>query len=152
MRLDTVYSGKRLFCYYYRIQQTQREAFMIFGIGTDIVEINRIQKAMENSERFAQRLLTSFEINEYSKSKYPEKYLAKKFAAKESIVKAMGTGIGNGMSWQMIQIEHDELGKPVVVVSGAINAFFIQHAIARCHLSISDEHHYASAMTVLEVN
>jgi holo-[acyl-carrier protein] synthase len=123
---------------------------MIFGIGTDIVEISRIDKAMLNSERFAARLLTEFELEEFTKSKHAHRYLAKKFAAKEAIVKAMGTGIGNGISWQMIQIEHDDFGKPVVLVFGAAATFFEQQNIVSCHLSISDEQQYASAMAVIE--
>lgn len=123
---------------------------MIFGIGTDIVEISRIEKVVAKNERFAKRLLTEFELTEFVKNKQPHRYLAKKFAAKEAIVKAMGTGIGSGISWQMIQIEHTNLGKPVVVVFSAVDDFFKQHNIGNCHLSISDEQQYATAMTVLE--
>ncbi|MFT4653388.1 MAG: holo-[acyl-carrier protein] synthase [Kangiellaceae bacterium] len=123
---------------------------MLFGIGTDIVEIIRIQKAVSVSERFALRILTVDEMTEYSESKYPERYLAKKFAAKEALVKAMGTGIGNGYSWQMIQIEHNQLGKPFFVFNGAVKDFMSSHNISNCLLSISDEQHYATAMVVLE--
>lgn len=123
---------------------------MLFGIGTDIVEIVRIQKAIKVSARFALRILTVDEMTEYSDSKYPERYLAKKFAAKEALVKAMGTGIGNGYSWQMIQIEHNELGKPFFVFNGAVKDFMFSHHISNCLLSISDEQHYATAVVVLE--
>jgi len=123
---------------------------MIFGIGTDIVEISRIEKAMSKSERFAQRILSPFEYEEFSASNQATRYLAKKFAVKEAIVKAMGTGIGNGISWQMLQIEHDDMGKPLLVASAGVQDFFDKHAIVRCHISISDERHYASANCVLE--
>lgn len=123
---------------------------MIFGIGTDIVEIARIQKAIVGSERFASRILTEFEMAEYLDSKHQERYLAKKFAAKEALVKAMGTGIGNGYSWQMMQIEHTELGKPYFVFFGAMKDFMTDKNIMNCQLSVSDEQSYASAMVVLE--
>ena len=125
---------------------------MIFGIGTDIVEISRIQKAMVGSERFAARILTEFELAEYADSRKQERYLAKKFAAKEALVKAMGTGIGSGYSWQMVQIEHTPLGKPYFVFFGAIKDYLAEYNVTNCLLSISDEQSYATAMVVLEVS
>jgi holo-[acyl-carrier protein] synthase len=123
---------------------------MIFGIGTDIVEIARIEKAIQNSERFAVRLLTEFEYGEFTKSKQASRYLAKKFAAKEAFVKAMGTGIGNGISWQMIQIEHDVLGKPFVTLLAEAQNFVDKNAISAWHISISDEQNYATATAIIE--
>ena len=125
---------------------------MVFGIGTDIVEIERIQKATQASERFAKRILTDFEMLEYEVSKQPKRYLAKKFAAKEALVKAMGTGIGNGYSWQMIQIEHSAMGKPIFVFNGAVEKFMSDNLITSCQLSISDENSYAVAMVLLEAS
>lgn len=123
---------------------------MLFGIGTDIVEIQRIEKAIAANERFAKRILTAAEVIEYSASKYPSRYLAKKFAAKEALVKAMGKGIGSGYSWQMMQVSHDDMGKPFFVFNGAIQTFMCEHNMLSCHLSISDEQNYATAMVVLE--
>ncbi|MFW8592526.1 holo-ACP synthase [Glaciecola sp. 2405UD65-10] len=123
---------------------------MIVGIGNDIVEIARIEKAMNASERFAQRILTEFELQEYFASKAKARYLAKKFASKEALAKALGTGIGNGLSWQMIQIEHDELGKPMVVPMPPLLDKFNDLKVVSCHISISDEVEYATAMVVLE--
>lgn len=123
---------------------------MIFGIGCDIVEIARIKEASEKNEKFAKRILTPFELNEWQQSKQPIRYLAKKFASKEAIVKAMGTGIGSGMSWQMMQIEHQLAGQPVVKVFENVAAFFEAHEIKHCHISIADEQHYACANVVLE--
>lgn len=125
---------------------------MIIGIGNDIVEIARIQQAIARSERFARRILTDFEIVEMKTSQHPARYLAKKFASKEAVVKALGTGIGNGISWQMIQVEHDKWGKPLVVVSGELQARFEQLKVVNCHLSISDEKAYAFATVVLEAS
>jgi holo-[acyl-carrier protein] synthase len=123
---------------------------MLFGIGTDIVEISRLQKATKASGRFALRILTDDEMTQYNASKYPDRYLAKKFAAKEALVKAMGTGIGNGYGWHMMQIEHTELGKPYFVFFGAVKEFMSTHHITNCQLSISDEQSYAMATVVLE--
>lgn len=123
---------------------------MIFGIGTDIVEISRIERAIEGSEKFAQRILTTFELAEYAQTKQKARYLAKKFAAKEALVKAMGTGIGRGVSWQMVQIVHDANGRPLIVVFDGIEAFFKQQKISAWHVSISDEREYATATVLLE--
>lgn len=123
---------------------------MIFGIGTDIVEINRIHRAIEGSERFAARILTEFELAEYKECKHRDRYLAKKFAAKEAFVKAMGTGIGRGFGWQMMQVEHTDLGKPYIVCFGSVKEFLDQHKVNNIHLSISDEQSFATAMVVLE--
>lgn len=123
---------------------------MIFGIGCDIVEIVRIEEASDKNEKFAKRILTPFELREWQQSKQPARYLAKKFASKEAIVKAMGTGIGNGMSWQMMQIEHTSSGQPRVKVFEAVAQFFEAHGINHCHISIADEQHYACANVVLE--
>lgn len=123
---------------------------MIFGLGTDIVEIARIEKAIAGNNKFAARILTNFEINEYENSKQKGRYLAKKFAVKEALVKAMGTGIGNGVGWQMAQVEHTQQGQPYLSVSGAIEAFFIANKIVNCKVSISDAQHYAVATVLLE--
>lgn len=124
---------------------------MIFGIGTDIVEITRIQKAIDSNERFAERILTAFELAEYAQSKEKARYLAKKFAAKEALVKAMGTGIGRGIGWKMVQIVHDPNGRPLLVVFDGIEAFFKANKIGSWHISISDEQSYACATVLLEV-
>lgn len=125
---------------------------MIFGIGNDIVEIARIEKAAARTERFAARILTEFELAEMRESSKSYHYLAKKFASKEAIVKALGTGIGSGISWQMMQIEHNAAGKPVVKVFDELARRFEQYGIVNCHLSIADEQAYAIAMVVLETH
>ena len=123
---------------------------MIFGIGTDIIEIARIQKAILASERFAARILTAQEMDFYAQSRQQAHFLAKRFAAKEALVKAMGTGIGNGIGWQMMQIKHNNQGKPLLEVFDTVSLFFSENKITSCHVSISDETHYAMATVVLE--
>ena len=123
---------------------------MIFGLGTDIVQTSRILASINSSERFAPRILTPLELDEYKQSNKPAAFLAKRFAAKEALVKAMGTGIGRGVSWQMAQINHHDSGQPFIAVSGGIAQFFNEQNIIACHLSLSDEEEYACASVVLE--
>lgn len=124
---------------------------MIYGLGTDIVQISRFEKLKVSEEKFAQRVLTNFELKEWRQAQDKKRYLAKKFASKEAIVKALGTGIGNGVSWKMMQIEHDAKGKPVVVALDALNEMFVKLDVKACHLSIADELDYAAATAIIEI-
>ena len=92
---------------------------MIFGIGTDIVTIERMRENFEkHGEKFARRILTTLEMEDFSKSKRPEHFLAKRFAAKEATAKALGTGFSGGLSLGHIGVNHDDKGKPLLVFSG----------------------------------
>ena len=83
----------------------------MISIGTDILKVERIDDVLSRlGERFVKRILTEEEQREYRASGQPGRLLAKRFAAKEAIAKALGTGIGRGVSWQDIQIEHDDKG------------------------------------------
>ncbi len=124
---------------------------MIFGIGTDIVQINRMQENLDKiGERFAQRILSDQEYLEFLEHPSKSAFLSKRFAAKEATVKAFGTGFRNGISMKHIQVEHDELGKPILVFSAAAKAVAEQNNIARSHISIADEKEFAVAYVVLE--
>jgi holo-[acyl-carrier protein] synthase len=123
---------------------------MIVGIGTDLVEISRIAKALEKSNALAKRVLTPAEWSEFEKSTDKPRYLAKKFASKEATVKAIGTGIGNGMGWQHIEISHDERGKPMLNALGAFKKWCSDNNVTELHLSIADEQAYATAFVVIE--
>ncbi|MFC3121102.1 holo-ACP synthase [Agaribacter flavus] len=125
---------------------------MILGIGTDIVEIARFENLNAPSEAFAKRILTEEELLEYQASNKPLHYLAKKFAVKEAVVKATGTGIGNGVSWQHMTIKHEDSGKPYVELSGALAEWAEENSLKHMHISISDELHYACAMAIAESN
>lgn len=120
---------------------------MVKGIGVDIIEIERIKKAVEKSDRFVERLFTENEI-EYFKSKNmkPES-IAGNFAAKEAIVKAMGTGI-RGFKWTDIEVLRDELGKPVVLLHNEARNVANQYGISQIMLSISHCKEYAVANSV----
>ncbi|GLB60985.1 holo-ACP synthase [Cytobacillus sp. NCCP-133] len=115
---------------------------MISGIGIDICGIGRIRKIAARQERFPERVLTSRELAVYDK--LPEKrkaeFLAGRFAAKEAFAKAVGTGIGEELSFQDIEIEKDEQGKP----------FISKPNKKGVHLSISHSREYAVAQIVIE--
>mgnify|MGYP003137110080 CR=1 FL=1 len=86
---------------------------MIRGIGTDLVLVSRIEAALgRQGERFARRILTPDEFARFADHGQPARFLAKRFAAKEAIMKALGTGLAGGLSWQHMQIDRDPLGGP----------------------------------------
>lgn len=123
---------------------------MIFGIGTDIVEIGRMRQALERSPRLPQRILTAAELDDFHHSSDPAVFLAKRFAAKEAAVKALGTGIGRGISWQHFEVRHDPLGRPLLAVTGAALDKARQEGILHWHLSCSDEQNQVVAFVVAE--
>ena len=124
---------------------------MIFGIGVDLVEIARIESAQHRfGQRLARRLLAPEELQEYAQTPQRSRYLAKRFAAKEALVKALGTGIGRELSWRAIRVAHDTRGRPYFEPDPALRQLLNQHQIGGNHLSISDERGYALAFVVLE--
>jgi holo-[acyl-carrier protein] synthase len=128
---------------------------MIFGIGTDIVSVARIENALtKHGERFMDRVLSAEEVKAMPETldlaRGLGRFLAKRWAAKEAFAKALGTGIGDTLSFQDITISHDEKGKPIVVASEALKVQLATRNITRMHLSISDEAEFAIAYVVLE--
>ena len=122
----------------------------IVGIGTDIVEISRIERQLEKSARLAERVLTPDELSIFQQHKFPARYLAKRFAAKEAMVKAVGTGIGNGVGWQQVAVRNRENGQPYLEYSGYLAEVCSEMGVTQCLLSIADEVHYAVATVILE--
>lgn len=122
----------------------------IAGLGTDIVQISRIERSLARSPALAERVLTATELVEFAGHAQPARFLAKRFAAKEAAAKALGTGIGRGVSWQQFQIDHNELGAPLLRCSGYSLELLQQRGIQHCWLSISDEQDFACATVVLE--
>lgn len=117
---------------------------MILGIGIDIVELKRIEKAVANNKRFIQRILTEqeqFIYNRLSSSHRKTEFLSGRFAAKEAFVKAMGTGIGTAYSFLDIEIIGNQTGKPVLSA---------QDCKATIHVSISHSKEYAVAQVIIE--
>lgn len=122
---------------------------MIRGIGTDMVLVGRIEGVLgRQGDRFARRILTEAEWQRYVTHGQPARFLAKRFAAKEAILKALGTGLGQGMSWHCIQIDRNPLGAPMVVLSGAALARLEAAGGGEMLLSLSDEREQALAFAV----
>lgn len=125
---------------------------MIFGIGTDIVEVTRIEASIAQfGDDFAKRILADSELPSYMKSQIKGRFLAKRFAAKEAFSKALGTGLRAPATFQNIAVTHDDLGKPLLVLAPELQNFLASKNISQMHLSISDEKHLAAAFVVLEV-
>lgn len=123
---------------------------MIFGIGTDIVQIARMQRNLDkHGDRFAQRILTEDEYSEYLEKPFQANFLAKRFAAKEAAAKAMGTGFSQGLSLQHIGVTHNDLGKPMLTFSKNAEQFILDNNITDQHVSLSDEKEYAVAFVTL---
>jgi len=123
----------------------------IYGIGTDIVRIERIAASLERfGERFARRILTDAEREGYARSSRPAHFLARRFAAKEAAAKALGLGISQGLSFRQIGVSHDELGKPRLEYSGRAADYCWEQGIGTSHISLSDERDYAIAYVTLE--
>ncbi len=124
---------------------------MIVGLGIDLVSITRIRGLWERyGERFAQRVLTAEEWREFDERRRPERFLAKRFAAKEAFSKAMGTGIRGVLQWSAVGTGHDALGAPRVVVTEAVRALMDARQVGHVWLSVSDEQEHALACVVLE--
>ncbi len=123
----------------------------IFGIGTDIVSVRRMKENLSrHGEKFARRILTENEFSEFQQSTNRESFLAKRFAAKEAMAKAMGTGFRDGLSMQHIGVGHDELGKPQLKCSGRALDFLQEKQISDSHVSLADEREHAVAFVTLE--
>lgn len=123
---------------------------MIFGIGTDIVHINRMRDSLEKyGDKFARRILTEREFLEFTNKNDKAAYLAKRFAAKEATAKAMGTGFSNGLSLQHIGVKNDEVGKPELELLEVAEKFLLDNNIKQTHLSLADEKDYAVAFVTL---
>lgn len=122
---------------------------MIVGIGTDLVEISRIQRAIEKNPRFTQRVYTDQEIQYCRRKANPWQSFAARFAAKEAVSKALGTGIGP-VGLKEIEILNQKNGQPVVVLHGNAQTLAAQRKIQHVHISLSHSEAYAIATAVLE--
>lgn len=124
----------------------------VVGIGTDIVEINRIAAMSEKvRERLALRVLTDTEYKHYSTLKQPERYLAKRWAGKEALSKALGTGIAKGVSFQHIEIQSLPSGQPILQLTNKALETAKSLGATHWHISLSDEVSYATAFVVLSI-
>ena len=125
---------------------------MIYGIGTDIVNISRFKK-MKSIKSFSEKILSEDEIKICSTFNEEKliKYLAKQFAAKEAISKAFGTGIRKPILFKELEILRDENGKPYFNPLGDVKKTLINLGITKTHVSLADESEHAIAFAILEI-
>lgn len=121
---------------------------MILGIGTDIIEIDRIEKAINNTPMFLEKIFTKRELKELAKINFRAESIAGNFAVKESVSKAIGTGV-RGFSLSDIEVFRDELGKPFVELSNKVKEL-IKSNNYKFNVSISHNRSCAIAFVVLE--
>ena len=124
---------------------------MIFGIGTDIVEIKRIEE-ITSLDKFAGRILSETEQHIFASMDDSKKirYISKQFAGKEAISKALGTGINKDVSFNNIEILRDDDGMPFFNPINQLDNLIADLGITKTHVSLADENHYAIAIAVLE--
>ena len=124
---------------------------MIYGVGTDLIEIKRVARVLERfGDRFTRRILCEPELKRFHAHKQPVAYLAKRFAAKEAFTKALGTGIHAPANWHGVWVENLRSGKPVLRFTPELDRFLKQKNVHAAHLSITDESEMASATVILE--
>ena len=126
---------------------------MIYGIGTDIVQISRIEAAMARNERFAEKILGPQELEKYRQRRDKNavrglRFLATRFSAKEAFSKAIGLGMHMPMTWRSAQMLNAPSGKPLIVCSGALEEFMRQNKLS-AQVTISDEADYGVAFVIV---
>jgi holo-[acyl-carrier protein] synthase len=124
---------------------------VILGIGTDLVEIARVEAALERwGERFARKILVPRELDRFARHRKPAAYLAKRFAAKEAFSKAIGTGIHHPVNWHNISVVNHASGRPYLELSAPLASFVQSRGVSSVHVSLTDERGMAAAFVVLE--
>ena len=125
----------------------------IFGIGTDIINIKRMEKSIKkNGDNFINKVFSKNEISYCKKKKNPFPFYAKRFAAKEALSKALGTGIRKGINFKNIEISNDNFGKPSIELKGTTAAFLKKKIKTKkydIHLSLSDDIPWAQATVII---
>jgi len=128
----------------------------IFGIGTDIVNIKRMEKSIKkNGVVFKNKIFSKNEINYCEKKKNPFPFYAKRFAAKEALSKALGTGIRKGINFKNIEVHNDNFGKPSIQLKGSAADFLKKKIKTRkyfIYLSLSDDLPWAQATVIISYN
>lgn len=123
----------------------------ILGLGTDIVEISRIQAVVERTgERLARLILSPSEWQHYQQHQQPVRFLAKRFAVKEAAAKAFGTGIRNGLAFNQFEVVNDALGKPTLRLHSRAAELAVELGVKSLHVTLADERRYACATVIIE--
>ena len=124
---------------------------MILGIGMDLCDIVRIQKAVDRwGERFAEKILVEQELKRFRAHRKPAAYLAKRFAAKEAFSKAVGRGIRYPVNWHNVSVVNAPSGKPSLQFSPALASWLKERGVGAVHLSLTDEISMAAAYVIIE--
>ncbi len=123
----------------------------VIGIGTDIVEVTRIKKLFKKyPEGFTKRILHENELSILENHPSPVTFISKRFAAKEALAKALGTGIANGVSFQDIEIANNKSGQPLLMLHAKTQKIATELGVKKLFISLSDEKKYAIAYVMLE--
>lgn len=124
---------------------------MIFGTGIDVVDITRFERFVrENNDALFNRLFTDRERDYCSARKRSAQHYALRFAAKEAFLKALGTGLRDGLSWRDMEVVNDPAGKPELKLFGRAAELFRQNGLARSFLSLSHDGNVAVASVILD--
>ena len=123
----------------------------IYGIGTDIVSIERIRAALgRHDERFARKVLSDTELEKFGSLKDGATYVAKRFAAKEAFFKALGASSSTANTWHQLSVVNDAVGKPSLACGPLLSASLHEKKISSTHVTLSDERTHAVAFVILE--
>ena len=123
----------------------------VLGIGVDLVECARIQRSIDRfGDRFLHRIFTDGEIDYSMSMKFPARHLAARFAAKEAVSKAFGTGIGKAMGWRDIDIQKKPSGEPFLVFFGPAQELAKKRGVTSALVTLSHTERHAMASVVLE--
>jgi holo-[acyl-carrier protein] synthase len=124
---------------------------MIFGIGTDLVDIYRVEKIIKKwGDKFLTKVYSQNEIEYCQKKAFPSMHYAARFAAKESFLKSLGIGLGMGVKLQDIEVINNPQGSPVLTVNEIIRARLDKLGINAIHISITHTREHAQAIVILE--
>jgi holo-[acyl-carrier protein] synthase len=124
----------------------------VLGIGVDLVENARIQHSLDRfGQKFLHRVFTEGEIAYSQSMKFPARHLAARFAAKEALSKAFGTGIGKAMGWKNIDVHKKPSGEPYVVLDGNAKQLADERGVRAIWISLSHTEHHAMAVIVIEM-
>lgn len=126
---------------------------MIYGVGIDIVEIYKIKKIVSYSgDKLAERIFSAAELKIYQQQKHSSIhfFLAKRFAIKEAVSKAFGTGLGQGITFTQLEVFNDKQGKPILHLLSAAALLAKMLALKNMHITVSDTNEYACAVAIFE--
>jgi len=128
-----------------------RAPAFVHRVGIDLVEVQRIEKLLSAQPGIKQNIFCEEEIRYSQRQFSPCQHLASRFAAKEALFKALGTGLSGDMSWQDVEVQREPSGKPTLRLSGKTAEFARQMGAVRCEVSMSHVKEYAVALVVLAV-